>query len=248
MRLLFLVLALLLPLAADARTNIAAVPIDRFYLPGWGPHFYASLAQAKADPDARVVWLGDSITYYWHRQGGHGYDDIEPVWDKFYAPYNALAFGFIGDPTCSFIWRLDHGQVNGLHPDVVIILIGANNFGRLHWNADMTVPGIETAVTITHQRLPGAHILLLGVLPSIRSPWVDQQTRLTNAALARDYAHNPDVTFVDVGYVLKTNGKTDPDLFVDPKLPHPDPALHPDQEGMTRIAEVLAPLVREYVK
>ncbi len=112
----------------------------------------------------------------------------------------------------------------------------------------MTIPGIEAVVQNTHERLPGAHILLLGVLPSIRSPWVDEQTKATNTALAKHYANNPAVTFMDIGYLLETNGHADPNLFVDPRLNPPEPALHPDAEGMRRIAATLAPVVRKYVK
>jgi lysophospholipase L1-like esterase len=246
-RLLFAAL-LLLPLAAQATTNIAEAPISRMDLPRWNHRFTQTLQQARETPDAKIVWLGDSITYYWQRQGGHGYDDIKPVWDKYYAPYHALEFGFIGDTTASLIWRLDHGQVAGLHPQLVIILIGANNFGRVHWDAAMTIPAVEAVVRNTHQRLPGAHIVLLGVLPSIRSPWVDAQTVATNAALARAYANNKDVTFRDVGYLLMKNGHTDESLYVDQHLNPPDPPLHPNAEGMSRIAAALAPLVRQYVQ
>ncbi len=248
-RLLLAALLLLAPGLARARThvNLAMAPIGRMDLPWWRAHFEATLADVRAHPDAKIVWLGDSITYYWQRQGGHGYDDIRPVWDKYYAPYGALDLACIGDTTASLIWRLDHGQVEGLHPGLVIILIGANNFGRVHWDAAMTVPGIEAVVANAHARLPGAHIVLLGVLPSIRSAWVDAQTRATNQALARHYAHDPVVSFVNVGAVLMKNGHADPALYVDPRLHPPEPALHPDREGMTRIAALLAPMVRRYV-
>ncbi|WP_298284216.1 GDSL-type esterase/lipase family protein [Acidocella sp.] len=234
--------------AAWAKGNIAMAPIGRMDLPWWHRQFDESRAEARADLGARIVWLGDSITYYWQRQGGHGYDDVRPVWDQYYAPYQALDFGFIGDTTASLIWRLDHGQVAGLHPRLVIILIGANNFGRVHWDAAMTVPAVEAVVKNAHQRLPGAHILLLGVLPSIRSAWVDEQTLATNAALARHYAGSAEVTFMDVGGVLEQGGKADAGLFVDPRLTPPAPALHPDAQGMRRIAEALAPVVARYVK
>ena len=245
---LALAVPLLSPLAARARVNLAEAPIDRLNLPVWHQHWEQTLAEAKADPDAKIVWLGDSITYYWQRHGGHGYDDVLPVWNQYYAPYHALGFGFIGDTTASLIWRLDNGQVAGLHPQLAIILIGANNFGRVHWDAAMTIPGIEAVVENTHRRLPGAHILLLGVLPSIRSPWVDAQTKTTNTALARHYAGSPTVTFMDIGYLLETNGHADSNLFVDPRLTPPEPALHPNAEGMRRIAATLAPVVRQYVK
>ncbi|MDR3504702.1 MAG: GDSL-type esterase/lipase family protein [Acidocella sp.] len=248
MRRLLTTLALALPLAAQAKVNLAEAPIDRLNLPVWHQHWDASLEDARTHPDAKIVWLGDSITYYWQRHGGHGYDDIQPVWNQYYAPYGALDFGFIGDTTSSLIWRLDHGQVEGLHPQLAIILIGANNFGKVHWDAAMTIPGIEAVVENAHHRLPGAHILLLGVLPSIRSPWVDAQTKTTNAALAEHYAGSATVTFMDIGHLLETNGRVDPNLFVDPRLTPPEPALHPNEEGMRRIATALAPVVREYVR
>lgn len=247
MRRLLLACLLLLPFAAQARVNLAEAPISRMNLPWWQARWNLTQAQARAVPGAHIVWLGDSITQYWQRQGGHGYDDIQPVWNQYYAPYQALDFGFIGDTTANLIWRLDHGQVAGLHPQLAIILIGANNFGAVHWDAGMTVPGIESVVRITHRELPGAHILLLGVLPSIRTPWIDAQTSATNAELGHYYRGDAFVTFVDLTPLfLKKDGKVDASLYVDPRMTPPRPALHPDRDGMARIAAALAPLVREY--
>lgn len=248
MKKLLLAIFLLLPLAAQAGVNLAEAPIGRTDLPWWRAHWEQTLAQAKAEPGAKVIWLGDSITYYWQRQGTLGYNNILPVWNRYYAPYHALCFGFVGDTTASLIWRLDHGQVNGLHPRLAIILIGANNFGRVHWGAAKTIPGIEAVVANTHHRLPGAHILLLGVLPSIRSPWVDAQTATTNAALARYYAGSPVVTFLNAGHLLMKNGRTDAGLYVDPREVPPRPALHPDATGMARIAAYIQPVVQKYAQ
>jgi hypothetical protein len=249
MRRILPTLLLLASLAAPANaTNLATAPIDRNDLAWWHTRFIQSLAQAHAHPDARIVWLGDSITQFWQRMGTLGYDNILPIWNEYYAPYDALDFGFVGDTTSSLIWRLDHGQVAGLHPRLAIILIGANNLGKVHWGAAMTVPGIEAVVTLTHQKLPDSHILLLGVLPSIRSAWVDQQTNIINAALAEAYVHNPVVTFVNAGPVLTHNGKPDPALYVDPKEVPPRPALHPDANGMARIAAFIQPEVKRYAE
>lgn len=228
--------------------NLATVPIGRNDLGWWHLRFVQSLSLGREHPNARIIWLGDSITQYWQRMGTLGYDNILPVWNEYYAPYDALDFGFVGDTTSSLIWRLDHGQVDGLHPRLAIILIGANNLGRVHWPASMTVPGIETVVHLTHEKLPGSHILLLGVLPSIRSNWVDQQTAIINAALAARYAHSAVVTFVNVGPVLLRDGKPDPALYVDPRMVPPEPALHPDASGMARIAAFIQPEVKRYAE
>lgn len=236
----------LMPLAAQAKFDIATAPISRTDLTWWNARWNETLAERNNHQDAKIIWLGDSITYYWFRHGTHGYDDIRPIWDKYYAPYNALNFGFIGDTTASLIWRLDHGQVDGLHPKLVIILIGANNFGRPHWDAAMTIPAIEDVVANTHKRLPGAHIILLGVLPCLRGPWIAAQTQATNKALAQQYATSNLVTFLNLENLFVQNGQVQASLFVDPHFNPPEPALHPDREGMTRIAQTLAPYVQRY--
>jgi lysophospholipase L1-like esterase len=248
MKKLISALLLLLPLAAQASVNLATAPIGRLDLTWWRTRWVQTLGEAKANPDAKIIWLGDSITQYWQREGTLGYDNILPIWKKYYGPYHALEFGFVGDTTASLIWRLDHGQVQGLHPQLAIILIGANNLGLVHWGAAMSIPAIESVVENTHARLPGAHILLLGVLPSVRSPWVDEQTVLINTALARYYADSPTVTFMNVDPVLMKNGRTDVSLYVDPREVPPRPALHPDATGMARIAAYIQPVVEKYAQ
>ena len=244
-----IILALLsLPMAARAAVhraavNLAEAPIGRTELPWWRERFAMTLHEARAHPGAQLIWLGDSITQFWQRTGPRRFENILPVWNQYYAPQGALDFGFSGDTTSSLIWRLDHGQVAGLHPKLVIILIGANNLGATHWGADLTVPGIEAVVTNVHRRLPRSKILLLGVLPSGRGPWVAGQTRLINERLARIYAGSAVVSFRNVNKVLERDGAADPALYMDPKLPRPEPALHPDAAGMRRIAEALAPMV-----
>ena len=230
-----------------APVNLAAVPIGRTDLPWWRARFADARAEAKADPSAKLIWLGDSITQYWQRTGPTARDDIKPVWDHYYAPYHALDFGFIGDTTASVIWRVDHGQLAGLHPKLIIVLIGANNLGLTHWGVHRTVPGIEAVVRDVHRHAPGAKILLLGILPSIRSPWISQQTILINAALARIYRHNRLVTFANPGQVLLSHGRADRTLYMDPFFTPPQPALHPNRQGMTLIAQNLAPLVARLI-
>lgn len=248
MRRLVFALLLLLPAAAQARINLAEAPIDRLYLPWWHERWLATQEQARETTGSKIVWLGDSITQNWQWDGTRGFDAFLPVWKQYYLPYDALDFGFKGDTTANLIWRLDHGQVAGLHPDLAIILIGANNFGRVHWGAEMTIPGIESVVRITHRQLPGAHILLIGVLPSIRSAWVDEQTVTTNAALARAYAGSRLVTFINLTQLFLVGGQINAAFYIDPHLTPPDPPLHPNAATMSRIAATLAPYVTEYVK
>ena len=125
--------------------------------------------------------------------------DFAPVWQRFYGDRNAVNLGFNGDATSHLLWRIENGEVAGIAPKVAVILIGANNLGRLHWSAEDTVAGIDAIVTQLRRRLPHTKLLLLGVLPSDRSAWATETTLAVNQALAARYGAASDVTYLDIG-------------------------------------------------
>jgi lysophospholipase L1-like esterase len=124
-----------------------------------------------------------------------------------------------------------------------VILIGANNLGRLHWPAADTVLGIDTIITDLRRRLPSTRILLLSVLPSERSDWATSTTSTINRALEEKYARDPIVTYLDVGYVFMRNGRLDRDLYYDPKLNPPEPPLHPTAQGQALMSAAMEPVL-----
>jgi lysophospholipase L1-like esterase len=70
------------------------------------------------DHDADIIFVGDSITQNWRAAG-------KEVWDKEFAPRNALDFGVSSDQTQNVLWRLDNypiGRLQMLFPGVKIIL------------------------------------------------------------------------------------------------------------------------------
>jgi hypothetical protein len=259
MKRLFLASLLLWPLAAAhpcaarAAVNLAAVPISRMDLPWWRVRFEHGLERASQG-HVGLIWLGDSITQNWERTGPAPYAAYAPVWDRFYGDRDAVNMGFRGDTTANVIWRLDHGEVRGTAPNAMVLLIGANNFGRVHWDAAQTLAGINAIIAILRHQLPETQILLLGVLPSERSAWITANTALVNADLAEAYRDRPYVTFQNVGYLFYRNGTLDRGLYLDPHeavLASHAPglttatvasvALHPDARGMEMIAAAIEP-------
>ena len=230
--------------AGAARLPPAALPFSRMDLPWWKTRFAAKQAELQAGP-VGLVWYGDSITQQFEQAGPEAWRNFKPVWDRFYAPRHAINLGFIGDATSHLLWRIENGEAAGIHPKLAIILIGANNFGHLHWPAAPTLQGIETIVTTLHARLPGTRLLLLSVLPSIRNPWVDQNTAALNHDLAVRYASGTEAVFQDLTPVFHrtAGGTVDPNDFVDPHLTPPAPPLHPSAPTMERIAEAIEPNV-----
>ena len=237
-----LALAALAVLCVAASLPPAAQPYSRMDLPWWKTRFAAKQAELHAGP-VDLLWLGDSITQQFEDAGPEPWRDFAPVWNRFYAPRHAVNLGFKGDATAHLLWRIEHGETDGIHPRLAIILIGANNFGHLHWPATPTVLGIQTIVETLQKRLPATKILLLSVLPSIRNTWVDQNTAAANQALSRLYGAGSAVTFVDLTPLFMKNGRVDPACFLDPHLTPPDPPLHPSAQMQGRIAEAVEPVV-----
>jgi len=233
---------LLLSLAAAA-PNLSSTPLSRMNLPWWQARFAEKQAALRAGP-VDLLWLGDSITQDFETAGPESWRDFRPVWEHFYGGRHAVNLGFKGDATCHLLWRMEHGELDGVHPRAAIILIGANNFGKLHWAARPTLEGIEAVVSELHARLPATKILLLGVLPSIRNAWVDANTDELNRALALRYdAPGSGVIFRDLSPLFLRNGHVDAGAFLDTRLTPPDPPLHPSAQTQARMAAAIEPVV-----
>ncbi len=154
---------------------LAATPISRMNQSWWRERHEAKLEELHSRR-IDLLFLGNSITQDYEVSGPPEWRDFAPVWQHFYGGRNAVNLGFNGDATSHLLWRIENGEVSGIAPKVAVILIGANNLGRLHWPAEDTVAGIDAIVTQLRHRLPHTKLLLLGVLPSERSAWATQTT------------------------------------------------------------------------
>ena len=226
--------------------NIATTPISRMQEGWWRARFDAKQRELRTET-VDVMWLGDSITQNWEKDSPEPWLQYRPVWDRLYDASHSINLGFKGDSTCHLLWRLMHGELDGVHPKVVVLLIGANNFGHVHTDADQTFAGIETIIALLRDRLPAAHIILVAVLPSIRSAWVDENTKRLNARLAAASSGQPGLTFVDATHLFIKDGHVDPAQFIDPKLHPPEPALHPTAQAQAELAHLLEPTIKHYV-
>jgi lysophospholipase L1-like esterase len=237
-----LALLLLLPgsAAPATRTVLAATPLSRMDLHWWRERFDAKQAELRSHK-VDLLFLGDSLTQDYELTGPPEWRDFAPVWQRYYGNRNAVNLGFRGDATSHLLWRIENGETDGINPKVAVVLIGANNMGRLHWSPQDSVAGIDAIVSQLRHRLPATRLLLLGVLPSERSDWVSQATAEINRALAARYRSNGEVTYLDIGSVFMKEGKLNRDLFYDPKLTPPAAPLHPTAEGQALMAAAIEP-------
>ena len=232
-----------LGIAAAERQNIlAATPISRLDLAWWRVRHAAKLKEIAAT-QPKLVFLGDSITQNWERSGPPDWQDFKPVWQRFYGDRQAVNLGFKGDTTASLLWRIGNGEVASIAPTVAVILIGANNLGKVHWSAYDTVVGIDAVIHELHQRLPATRLLLLAVLPSERSSWITETTAQINQMLAVRYQKDPTVSFLDLTNLFMRDGRLDQGLFLDSHLIPPDPPLHPSAQGAALMAKAMEPML-----
>ncbi len=231
-------------LGAADRVPVAATPISRMETGSWRARHEAKLQEIRSRR-IDLVWLGDSITQDWELTGPEDWRNFAPVWQRFYGDRNALNLGFGGDNTAHLLWRMQNGELDGLRPKVAIILIGANNMGRVRWTAPQTIAGIEAVVAECRKRLPGTRIILVSVLPSIRSKYVTRTTEAVNHELAAEFGNAavPGVTWLDVTRLFLRNGEVDRTLFFDDQLTPPNPPLHPTPQAQARLAEAIEPVL-----
>ena len=229
-------------LTSAAARNIALEPVSRMSQDWWRARFEEKQLELHRMP-VELLWLGDSITQNWERSSGDDWRNFAPSWQRFYGDRHAVNLGFKGDSTCHLLWRLQHGELDGIFPRVAIILIGANNFGHIHTDADETFEGIQAVLDEVHQRSPRTRIVLLGVLPSIRSDWVSMNTVRLDRRLKATSADRTYVTYVDVGDLFLTHDLVDPTKFIDPRLTPPAPPLHPTAQAQAEIAERIEPII-----
>ena len=95
-------LSTLLPWAAAAHS--AVEPAPRRLEKSWTDRQdLLNKRAAEAGEKAQVVFIGDSITQGWEKEG-------KEVWKKYYSHRNAVNLGIGGDRTQHVLWRLDNGN------------------------------------------------------------------------------------------------------------------------------------------
>lgn len=172
----------------DPKANDAIVPIHRGEQGPWAERHKGFLKRAQQG-DVDLLFLGDSIT--------QGWNDNE-TWKRHYGPRKAANFGIGGDRTQHVLWRIRNGELEGITPKAVVLMIGTNNMGSN--TPDQIAEGVKAIVTDLREKLPKAKILLLGIFPrdaKADSP-VRQRVNQTNEKIA-GLASDPMVTYLDIG-------------------------------------------------
>jgi lysophospholipase L1-like esterase len=181
-----------------------------------------------------ILFVGDSITDGWRGSG-------KEVFAKTYGAMDPYNIGIGGDRTEHVIWRLQHGEIEGISPKAAVLMIGTNNLGA-NTNEEI-VKGVTKIVKILNDKLPTTKVLLLAIFPRAMNADNPLRTRIKdiNEELAKLDDGGQHVKYLDIGQkFLEADGTL-------PKEIMPD-ALHPNAKGYQIWADATAPALAELMK
>lgn len=191
------------------------------------------LDRAKAGPIG-ALFLGDSITERWNK--------ASETWNEYFGKYQPANFGISGDKTEGVLWRIAHGELDGIHPKVVVLMIGTNN--TTYYSAPEITSGVKAVVQQIQVKLPKTKILLLGIFP--RGPRTSKGTTDDGVArMEKIRVINPELAKLEDGSTIRYLDISDKFLNAEGKIPSglmPD-QLHPSPEGYKVWAEAMQPLL-----
>jgi len=181
----------------------------------WWPKRVADdLAAARAGGH-RVVFVGDSITQGWNKNGAEPWQD---TWEG----RHTLNLGVSGDKTQHVLWRLEHGQLEALAAEnndvrAVVVMIGTNNSNGDECTAEEIAAGIEAIVRAVRKALPKSKVLLLSIFPRSEKPDALRAKCATASELAsKAFAGDDHVVCRDLGkHFVEADGSIKKEVMPD---------------------------------
>jgi lysophospholipase L1-like esterase len=203
---------------------------------------HAQLLEKAKKGRIDIYFEGDSITRRW---GATDYPDLLANWNQNYFGWNAADFGWGADTIQNILWRLNHGELDGVNPKIIVLLAGTNNVGNTvspggdeAKAADIT-RGMQAILRIMETKAPDATIVLTGIFPRndnmAMMPVIDK----INENLSK-LADGKQVRYLNVNYRL-----ADQDGKLFDGMINAGDKLHPTIQGYQVWADALKPIFSE---
>ncbi len=203
--------------------------------PWWVARHKAKIEEVKKNGKSiELVMIGDSITQNYEKTNSDPAQNILPVWQQYFVPRHALNLGFSGDRTQEVLWRIENGEVDGLAPRNIVLLIGTNNTFRKE-PADAVSAGIIAVAEELHRRMPAAKITLIGILPHGAAASITAADTAINASVSVHYAGSSYVHTLDLTSLFVVDGVLQNNLYYDATPTHA--GHHPNADGMRKMAQ-----------
>lgn len=188
-----------------------------------------------------VYFEGDSITRRW---GATDYPKLLDNWNKNFFGWNAANFGWGADTIQNILWRLTDGELDGVHPEVIVLLAGTNDIGyAIPPEGDSAkvrhiTEGMEAVLKIMQEKAPEAVIILMGIFPRNDNMAVLPTIEKINRNLSK-LADGKSIRFLNIN-----NKLADAEGRLYEGMMNAD-GLHPAIKGYQVWADALKPIFRE---
>jgi beta-glucosidase len=218
--------------SAHPLLDIPWEPVEKLSDPHWKEMHDKHVAETKTKGKSiQLVFYGDSITEFWI--------NAKDVWNHYYGQRHAVNYGIGRDQTQYLIWRMQNGEINGLNPKVVVLMIGTNNSGK-HQSDENIAKGITTIVDILRHRLPHTKVLLLGILPrgDRNTHEISREPHIKNInTIISKHADGKNVVFLDMrSHFIANHTHIKGELYLD--------GLHLTPKGYQVWAETMEPTLK----
>lgn len=158
-------------------------------------HLLKKARQGRID----LYFLGDSITRRWGCADPQ-YALFLAHWQGRFSGWNAGNFGWGGDTLANILWRIQNGELEGVHPKVIVLMGGTNDVGAAPDDPETpsrAVNGLRAVMRECRAHAPHARLILMGILPRADSLAAAEAVRRINAPLP-ELAQDFDAHFVDL--------------------------------------------------
>jgi lysophospholipase L1-like esterase len=224
---------------AQDKPNDAAIPAPR---EGNWMKRHESFNERVKQGNVDLIFIGDSITQGWEGAG-------KSVWQEYYGKRNAVNLGIGGDRTQHVLWRLDHGNIDGINPKLAVLMIGTNNTGSN--TSEQIAAGVKAIVEKLRTKLPNTKVLVLGIFPRAdnfdaqknkaeKGTKDDAKRKINEGAneIIKKMADNKMVYYLDIGpKFLSPDGTLSREVMPD--------LLHLNEASYRIWAESIEPKVKE---
>jgi lysophospholipase L1-like esterase len=192
-----------------------------------------------------VYFVGDSITRRWGTSDPQ-YKEFLANWRKNFFGWNAANFGWGGDTVQNVLWRLENGELDDVHPKVIVLMAGTNNVGnnrpadKEDAKVEEVVAGMKAMLEVMRSKAPAATIVLMAITPRNDGPG----SRKTVATIDRingriaQLADGKSVRYLNINSRLADKeGRLFESVTVD--------GLHLSEKGYQIWADALKPVLSE---
>jgi lysophospholipase L1-like esterase len=201
---------------------------------------HEQLVQKAKQGGIDVYFVGDSITRRWGA-ADRQYRPLLENWTTNFFGWNAANFGWGGDRIENVLWRLLHGELDGVHPKVIVVLAGTNNLGPEPGSPEKVqdiTRGLRALLEVCQAKAPAATVILTAIFPRNDSMAVIPTINQINANLAR-MADGHSVRYLDINDRLAdAEGRLLPGMMDRDQL-------HPALKAYQVWADALKPLLTE---